>query len=52
MEAKTPHRKTKIGTVISDKMNKTISVRVTRHAMRASSSPRSSWLRMQKTAAA
>ncbi len=33
MEAKTPHRKTKIGIVVSDKMEKTISVRVTRHAM-------------------
>ena len=33
MEAKTPHRKMKIGIVVSDKMEKTISVRVTRHAM-------------------
>jgi len=33
MEAKTPHRKIKIGIVVSDKMEKTISVRVTRHAM-------------------
>ena len=32
MEAKTPHRKMKIGIVVSDKMEKTISVRVT-HAM-------------------
>lgn len=33
MEAKTPRRKMKIGIVVSDKMEKTISVRVTRHAM-------------------
>ncbi len=33
MEAKTPHRKVKVGIVVSDKMDKTISVRVTRHAM-------------------
>ena len=33
MEAKTPHRQMKIGIVVSDKMEKTISVRVTRHAM-------------------
>lgn len=33
MEAKTPHRKMKIGIVVSDKMEKTISVRVTWHAM-------------------
>lgn len=33
MEAKTPHRKIKVGIVVSDKMEKTISVRVTRHAM-------------------
>ena len=33
MEAKTPHRKVKVGIVVSDKMEKSISVRVTRHAM-------------------
>lgn len=33
MEAKTPHRKVKIGIVVSDKMEKSISVQVTRHAM-------------------
>ena len=33
MEAKTPHRKVKVGSVVSDKMEKSISVRVTRHAM-------------------
>lgn len=33
MEARTPHRKTRIGVVVSDKMEKTISVQVTRHAM-------------------
>ena len=33
MEAKNPHRKMKIGIVVSDKMEKTVSVRVTRHAM-------------------
>lgn len=33
MEARTPHHKTRIGVVISDKMDKSISVQVTRHAM-------------------
>lgn len=33
MEAKIPHRKVKIGIVVSDKMEKSISVQVTRHAM-------------------
>ena len=33
MEVRTPHRKTKVGEVVSNKMDKTISVRVTRHAM-------------------
>ena len=33
MEAKIVHRKVRIGIVVSDKMDKTISVRVTRHAM-------------------
>ncbi len=33
MEANTPHRKTRVGVVVSDKMDKSISVRVTRHAM-------------------
>ncbi len=32
-EAKTPHRKVKVGIVVSDKMDKTISVSVTRYAM-------------------
>ncbi len=30
---KTPHRKVKVGIVVSDKMDKTISVKVTRYAM-------------------
>ena len=33
MEARTPHRKVKVGVVVSDKMEKSISVMVTRHAM-------------------
>ncbi len=33
MEARSSHRKTKIGVVVSDKMDKSISVRVIRHAM-------------------
>lgn len=33
MEAKTPHRKTKIGVVVGVKMKKSISVMVTRHVM-------------------
>lgn len=32
MEARTPQRKTRIGIVVSDKMDKTIIVRVTRYA--------------------
>ena len=51
MEAKTPHRKMKIGIVVSDKMEKTISVRVTRHAMHPSS-PRSSSCTTPRTPAA
>jgi len=31
MEARTPHRKKRVGTVVSDKMDKTIVVRVIRH---------------------
>ncbi len=31
MEERTPHRKTRTGTVISDKMDKTVVVRVTRY---------------------
>lgn len=33
MEARTPHRKVKVGVVVSNKMEKSISVMVTRHAM-------------------
>ena len=33
MEARTTHRKVKIGVVVSNKMEKSISVMVTRHAM-------------------
>ncbi|MEA3285497.1 MAG: 30S ribosomal protein S17 [Synergistota bacterium] len=33
METRTPHRKTRVGTVVSDKMEKSISVQVIRHAM-------------------
>lgn len=32
METRTPHRKTRIGTVVSDKMDKSVSVQVVRHA--------------------
>ena len=32
MEQQTPHRKVRTGTVVSDKMDKTVVVRVTRHA--------------------
>lgn len=35
MEAKTIHHKVKVGIVESDKMEKSVSVRVTRHAMHA-----------------
>ncbi len=31
MEARSPHRKRRVGTVVSEKMDKTIVVRVTRH---------------------
>ncbi|PIE54724.1 MAG: 30S ribosomal protein S17 [Dethiosulfovibrio peptidovorans] len=33
MENRTPHRKTRVGIVVSDKMDKSISVQVIRHAM-------------------
>ena len=33
METKTPHRKSRVGIVVSDKMEKSISVQVIRHAM-------------------
>ncbi len=32
METRTPHRKTRVGTVVSDKMDKSVSVQVIRHA--------------------
>ncbi len=32
METRTPHRKTRVGIVVSDKMDKSVSVQVIRHA--------------------
>lgn len=32
METRKPHRKTRVGTVVSDKMDKSVSVQVIRHA--------------------